>query len=112
MQRSMTRFLFAALWTTLLIVALVVQAIPIFAVVMMLSLAVGFSKGAALTVIPVTFIGMLYLSCLIASRLTKSPAERARAAALDAGFRQGPVPAAAEKPVRTPDYYRHVRRLG
>jgi hypothetical protein len=64
-------FLFYGLWTLLVIVGLIIQTIPVFLIVMMLALAVGFPPGTALTVIPVAFVGMLYLAFVVASKLTR-----------------------------------------
>jgi hypothetical protein len=71
--------LFYALWALVLIVAFVLQAIPIVLVVILFSLAVGVPIGAALTVVPFLFLGALIVSCVIASKLTKRRVDAAPA---------------------------------
>lgn len=105
-------FLFYGLWTAVLIIALIVQAIPIFFVVMMFSLAVGFPIGAALTVIPIAFIAMLYLSCLIASKLTRQPAAGSGTRRSGPGAGTGSRFALPDNTASPVDYYRDAKRLG
>lgn len=104
--------LFYGLWILVLIIALIVQAIPIFFLVVICSLAVGFSIEAALTVAPIAFIAMLYLSCLIASKLTRRPTAGSEAGRSGPGVQtqsRFALPANTASPA---DYYRDVKRLG
>ncbi len=105
-------FVLYGLWTAVLIIALIVQAIPIFFLVMMCSLAVGFPIEAAVTVIPVAFIGMLYLSCLIASKLTRRPTPGSGTGTAGPGVRTASRFALPDNIASPADYYRDVKRLG
>ena len=80
-------FLFYGVWTILVVVGLIVYATPFFLIAMLFALAVGFSPGAALTVFPIAFIAMLFLACVVASKLTRWPAARSATTRSDPGIR-------------------------
>ncbi len=71
MRRIILNLLEYGLWTLILIVAFVLEVIPVFLVVMIFSLAVGVPTGPALLLIPVVMIAMIVVACIIATRLTR-----------------------------------------
>ncbi len=71
MTSRLADFLFYGLWIFLVIIGLIVYAAPFYIIAMLLALAVGFSPGMALTLIPIVFIAMLYLACVVASKLAR-----------------------------------------
>lgn len=81
-----------AVWVAVLIVAVILQVLPIVLVVAMLSLAIGIPTEVALNVVPVVFIAALYLACVVAAKF----AGRRRA-----GWRAGRSDEASR-----PDYFR------
>jgi membrane protein implicated in regulation of membrane protease activity len=104
-------FLFYGVWTFLVVVGLIVYATPFFLIAMLFALAVGFSPGIALTVFPIAFIAMLFLACMVASKLTKWPPARSATAKSDPGVRTGSRFALPDKTASPADYYRDVKRL-
>jgi membrane protein implicated in regulation of membrane protease activity len=78
-------FLFYGVWTFLVVVGLIVYATPFFLIAMLFALAVGFSPGTALTVFPIAFIAMLFLACVVASKLTRWRVARSAATKSDPG---------------------------
>ena len=111
-MKNRVDFLFYGLWIVVLIVALIVQAIPIFFLVMMCGLAVGFPIETALTVVPIAFIAMLYLSCLIASKLTGRPAAGSGTGRWGSNVRTKSSFALPDNTASPADYYRDLKRLG
>lgn len=110
-------YLFVGVWTLVLIVALVLQAFPIFVLVMMIALTFGVPAGAALTLVPVIFVALLYLSCLIASKFTKrsdAKSKPARPVPARPGATFRTVPRIAQRPqgMNPAELYRHMRPLG
>jgi len=107
LRRLAAGIVFYGMWAAVLILALILQAIPFFLIVMLLGLVVGFPDWAALTVIPLGFLAILYLSFAVASKLTgrsdAQPGAETRAAARFA------APNAGENPV---ERYRNMRQLG
>lgn len=71
MRRMILNLLEYGLWTLIVIVALVLEVLPVFLVVMLFSLAVGVPTGPALVLIPVILIAMIVVACMIATRLTR-----------------------------------------
>lgn len=104
-------FLFYGLWAFLVIVGLIIQAIPVFLIATMLALSFGFPPGTALIVIPTAFIAMLYLACVVASKLTRWPAARPATAKSDPSVRTESRFALPAKTASPADYYRDLKRL-
>jgi len=104
-------FLFYGVWTFLVVVGLIVYATPFFLIAMLFALAVGFSPGTALTVFPIAFIAMLFLACVVASKLTRWSAARSATTRSDLGVRTGSRFALPDKTARPADYYRDIKRL-
>ena len=112
MQGLTSKLLHYGLWTVVLIVALILQAMPVFLVVTMFSLAIGIPKGAALIAIPVAFLGMVVVACLIATKLTRRHAASSGAATRALGGHPRPhldLVAESESPS---EYFRNLKRFG
>ncbi len=75
MRRMIFNVLEYGLWALVVLVALVLEVIPVFLVVMLFSLAVGVPTGPALLLIPVVLIAMIFVACLIATRTTRRPGD-------------------------------------
>ncbi len=73
MRRMILNLLEYGLWTLIVIVALILEVLPVFLVVMLFSLAVGVPTGPALLLIPLILIAMIIVACIIATRLTRRP---------------------------------------
>ena len=104
--------LFYGLWTLVLILALILQAFPFLLIVTMVALAFGFPFNAALTVIPIGFIAIFFVSCMVASKYTRRPVaqlDMSRAGHIDRTRPRRDVPPKAMSPS---DYYRIMKRLG
>ena len=71
MRRMILNVVEYGLWTLVVVVALVLEVIPVFLVVMLFSLAVGVPSGPALLLIPVLVIAMIAVACMIATGLTR-----------------------------------------
>ncbi len=71
MRRMILNLLEYGLWTLIVIVALILEVLPVFLVVMLFSLAVGVPTGPALLLIPVVLIAMIVVACIIATRLAR-----------------------------------------
>lgn len=69
---GVSRALQIGLWLTIVIVAFVMQVVPLLLVLTMFNLAVGITSGAALVIIPVAAFCMLSFACWIATRRAKS----------------------------------------
>jgi membrane protein implicated in regulation of membrane protease activity len=104
-------FFFYGMWTFLVVVGLIVYATPFFLIAALFALAVGFSPGTALTVFPIAFIVMLFLACVVASRLTRWPAARSTTTRSDPSVRTGSRFVLPDKTASPSDYYRDVKRL-
>lgn len=98
-------FLFYGVGTFLVIVGLIVYAMPFFLIAMLIALAVGFSAGTALTVFPITFIAILFLACVVASKLTRWPAARSAIARSGPSVRTRLRFALRDKTASPADYY-------
>ncbi len=112
MQGLTSKLLGYGLWAVVLIVALFLQAMPVLLVVTMFSLAIGIPKGAALIVIPVAFLGMVIVACLIATKLTRR--HMASSGAATRALRGQPrshldLAAKSDSPS---EYFRNLKRLG
>jgi hypothetical protein len=94
-----------ALWVAIVIVAAILQVAPVLLVVTMLSLAVGFSRDEALYVMPLVFLAMVYLSCVIAAKFAGPPAARPRA-------RTGSRYALPDSATSAAEFYGDEKRLG
>ena len=103
---------FYGLWTLVLILALILQAFPFLLIVTMVALAFGFPFSAALAVIPVGFMAIFFLSCLIASKYTKRPAVELLPRRSERDVRPRSRYELPAKSMSPSDYYRIVKRLG
>ena len=73
MRRMTLNVLEYGLWTLVVLIALVLEVIPVFLVVMLFSLSVGVPSGPALLLIPVLVIAMIAVACMIATGSTRRP---------------------------------------
>ena len=103
--------LFVGLWVVVFVIAMILQAIPVFLVVMIFALALGAPTGVALTVIPIAFVAMVYLCCVIASKFTKRRAAAMVAERPRPRFRTVPEIAPAKDTTSPADRYR-MKRFG
>ena len=107
LRRLAADILFYGMWSVVLILALVLQAIPFFLIVMLLGLVVGVPDWAALTVAPLGFLAMLYLSFAVVSKFAKrSDAQSGAETGAAARFA---APNVGDNPL---ERYRNIRRLG
>jgi membrane protein implicated in regulation of membrane protease activity len=97
-------FLFYGVWTFLVVVGLTIYAMPFFIIAMLFALAVGFSPGMALTVIPIAFIAMVYLACVLAAKFTRWPVERSATTRSDRGVPIGSRFALSNKMTSSADH--------
>jgi hypothetical protein len=68
MKYRKTLILYAALWLVIVLVAFVMQAIPLLLVVTMVNMAFGITTPAALVAVPLALFGTVAVICLRAER--------------------------------------------
>ena len=115
MRRMTLNLLEYGLWTLIVIVALVLEVLPVFLVVMIFSLAVGVPSGPALLLIPVVLIAMIVVACIIATRVTRRTGTGPRAGGWRPGERSGEClttfTAVSGRPLSPPARYHDLKRL-
>ena len=112
MRRMTFNLLYYGSWTVVLIIVLILQVLPVFLVVMAFSLAVGVPQGPALIIIPISFITMVIVACLIATNLTRRPVVVTDARRADPGGRPRRYLALPGKHASPTEYYRDLKRFG
>lgn len=112
MRETTSNILYYGLWALVLVIALVLQVIPLFLVVTMLSLAVGIPKGAGLVAIPMAVVAMVVIACIAATRYTRRYRVRPVAPHGRPDGEPGWRAALASKSISPSEYFRNLKRLG
>lgn len=107
-RRIAASFAGYGLWTVILVLAFILQVVPVLLVVAMFSLAVGLPVGVEFVAIPIVVLAIVLAGCLIASR-NRARHHQRRQSVTRARPRQGPgVP---EFPIDRSAYFRDFRRV-
>ena len=101
-----------ALWIAILIIALFLEMIPVFMIVFVISVAFGAPTLAASVIVPIAFLGMIIVACLIASKVTRRLTVESRAGGWRPGIQPGSRLVLKEKRLSPTAYYRDLKRLG
>ena len=112
MRHGTFNWLSYVLWTVLLIFVLVIEVLPVFLFVTAFSLAVGVPQGPALIIIPIAFIGMVIVACLIATKLTRRPVVVSDARRSGPGGRPRRYLAWPGKHASPSEHFQELKRLG
>ncbi|HIM24530.1 MAG TPA: hypothetical protein EYM29_02805 [Rhodospirillales bacterium] len=111
MQQPMSHYLYYGLWIVVLIIALCIEVMPVFLILVVFSFAFGAPNGAALIIVLIAVICMVFGAFLIATKLTRRITVR-----VAAGRRPGGQPksrfALSGNPASPSEYYRDLKRLG
>ena len=112
MRRMTFNLLYYGWWTVILIIVLILEVLPVFLVVMAFSLAVGVPQGPALIIIPISFISMVIVACMIATKLTRRPVVVTDARRSDPGGRPRRYLALPGKHATSTEYFLDLKRFG
>ena len=86
--------------------------IPVLMIVLVISVAFGAPKVAASVIVPIAFLGMIFVACLIASKFTRQLTVESGAGGWRPGRQPGSHLALKEKRLSPTVYYRDLKRLG
>lgn len=71
MDHSVSAIVQAIAWIGIVILALVMQVMPLLLILTLFNIAIGVSSTAMLIIIPVALFGMLFVACSIAEKRRK-----------------------------------------
>lgn len=78
MNHSVAAMAEAGIWIVIVVLALIMQVMPLLLILTLFNMAVGISSTAMLVIIPIALFGMIFVACSIAEkrRKAKLPAPR------------------------------------